>query len=141
MQKRNNLLWRLRNFIIAVFIGLFLVVIGYVWIISTNSPVIHKRFSDLPNNAVWIGGADAGFWFHIVSIDSIKRTYRFRIYNDYDGKMVMDGNFKKDDHCMGNYPLNKNIVSEINLFQFNEIVMKNNCSLKLIKPAYGGTFP
>lgn len=111
----------------------------YIWLITANIPN-PKRINNIPKSAVWKGGADGGFWFDVVAIDSIEKTYRIKIYNDYNGGMVIEADFTKDSNCNNEYPLNEGVLKEINLFDFHKIHMLDNCKLNMIKPAYGGSF-
>jgi len=112
----------------------------YFWLMTSNNPKQPERLSNIPKTATWIGGVDEGFWYEIVDIDKDKKSYRFRIYNDYEGDLVMDADFKKDSLCDIEYALNKSILQKINYFSFDKIGMIDNCDLNMIEPAYGGTF-
>lgn len=129
---------RLAFWVITVFITL---AIGfYFWLMTSNNPKPPERLANIPKTATWIGGVDEGFWYDIVSVNEEKKTYRFKIYNDYEGDLVMDANFKKDSLCKKEYPLDKNILQKINFFNFDKIGMIDSCELRLLEPAYGGTF-
>ena len=118
---------------------IFLLVIGaFIFVNKINDT--HIRSKNIPKTAIWKGGKDDGFWFDIVQIDRAKKTYRFKIYNEYDGDLVLDANFIKDTNCVINYPLNEQIIDKINYFNFDNIVMIDDCKLLMIKPAFGGTF-
>ena len=134
MKKKTNRVFGL------VGIALLLGVGFYIWLITGGGNPNPTRFYNIPKSAVWIGGVDGGFWFNVVDIDSIKKTYRFKIYNDYNGELVMDADFVKDSICNNEYPLSKEVLKEIMLFEFDKIEMLNNCKLNMIKPAYGGSF-
>ena len=134
MKKRKKLI------IVSIAIILIFTVGFYIWLMTNNNPKSPKRFANVPQSATWIGGVDEGFWYDIISIDKEKKTYRFRIYNDYEGDLVMDADFKKDSSCNKNYALNKSIIQKINFFNFDKISMIDNCDLNMIEPAYGGTF-
>ncbi len=57
---------------------------------TTNVP---NHPAGVPLSAVWFGGPDGGTFFDLVEIknDSI---YRFKIYGDYTGDLMMDADFK-----------------------------------------------
>ena len=131
--KKKFIFW-----IIAIFI--ILVVSFYFWLMTSNNPKPPERLASIPETATWIGSVDEGFWYDIVSVNEAKKTYRFRVYNDYKGDLVMDANFKKDSLCDKEYPLNKGVLQKINFFNFDKIGMIDNCALKIVEPAYGGTF-
>lgn len=134
MKKKYNTLFGLIGIILLLGMSF------YIWLITGGNNTNPTRFNNIPESSVWIGGADGGFWFSVVDIDSIKMIYRFRIYNDYNGELVMDADFVKDSICNNKFPLNKSILKEIRFFDFDKIEMSNNCKLNMIKPAYGGSF-
>src|SRR6218665_245133 len=88
------------------------------------------RLSNIPKTAVWKGGIDEGFWLDVIGVNAKKKTYRIRIYNDYKGELVMDADF----------PLTKTVLEFVSYFEFDKIVLANGCNLRMIKPAYGGSF-
>jgi len=134
MRKKNKLIF----FTIAI---ISIIAIGfYFWLMTSNNPKTPERLESIPKSAVWIGGVDEGFWYDIVDVNSIKKTYRFRIYDDYEGDLVIDADFKKDNSCDNEYPLDKSILQKINFFSFDKIGMFDNCELVMIEPAYGGKF-
>ena len=104
---------------------------------NKNEP---DRLSNIPKTAVWKGGIDEGFWLDVIGVNAKKKTYRIRIYNDYKGELVMDADFVKQDNCDAEYPLNKTVLEFVSYFEFDKIVLANGCNLRMIKPAYGGSF-
>ncbi len=134
MKKKYNTAFGLIGIVLLLGIGF------YIWIIIGRSNPNPTRFNNIPESSVWIGGTDGGYWFNIIDIDSINKIYRFRIYNDYNGELVLDANFVKDSVCNNKLPLNKSVLKEIKFFDFDKIVLLNNCMLIMIKPAYGGVF-
>lgn len=119
---------------------LFALVIAIWYKIRIPDESRPNKLLNIPKNAIWKGAEDEGFWFEIISINSTQKTYRIKIYNDYNGELVVDADFIKQDSCKSELPLNKEIIKQIAYFEFNKIEMKNDCSLKIIKPVYGGTF-
>ena len=119
---------------------LLLLGIGFYFLIMSDYNLKPKRLDSIPESTTWIGGVDEGFWFEIIEIDSKERVYRFKIYNDYNGELVLDAKFIKDSACDNEYPLNKSVLNKISHFEFDKIEMIDNCKLILIKPAYGGSF-
>ena len=106
-----------------------------------------NRLPNIPKEAIWKGAADEGFWIDVIDVDPIKRTVRLRVYNDYNGELALDADFLEKSNCIIT-PFTKDYIRK-NIFAFasvsgvenrDEIAMKNSCSLKLIKPAYGGSF-
>ncbi len=98
-----------------------------------------QRLNNIPQNAIWKGGVDEGFWFELVKIDTVKKTYRIKIYNDYKGELVADADFIKQTNCKDDYPLNNDLINDIIYFEFDKIEMKNDCNLKMLKPIYDGS--
>ena len=49
------------------------------------------RTINVPDDAVWKGNSKEAFWIQKVS--SNDSAIRFRIYNDYDDKMILDADF------------------------------------------------
>ena len=95
-----------------------------------------ERPRNVPETATWKGGVDGGFWFDVVTVNGEKKMYRFKIYNDYNGELVMDADFKKNNDCSVEYPMDKSIVEKIELFDFQNIIMSDNCFLQPIGPLY-----
>jgi hypothetical protein len=110
----------------------------YFWLLSGNSTEPPERLTNIPETAIWKGGADGGYWYDIVNIDNVKKSYRFRIYDDYEGSLVLDADFRKNTSCDDSYSLDRNILEKINYFNFDKIVMIGNCELNIIKPVYEG---
>jgi hypothetical protein len=52
-----------------------------------------KRPESVPKEAIWKGSCDGGYWIELVSINK-NNKYRFRIYQDWDGELLMDADFK-----------------------------------------------
>jgi hypothetical protein len=98
-----------------------------------------QRLNNIPKSAIWKGSVDEGFWFELVKIDTVKKIYRIRIYNDYKGGLVADADFIKQTNCKVDYPLNNDIINEIIYFEFDKIEMKKDCNLKMLKPIYDGS--
>ncbi len=52
----------------------------------------------VPISAVWKGDCDGGVWIDLVGIK--ERQYRFRIYQDWNGELLMDSDFAMDNSEM-----------------------------------------
>lgn len=131
--------------------GVLLVLCGialFIFIIS--SPFKYKPPTTPPANvsktAVWRGGPDRGFWYELVDINVKKKTYHIKIYSEEIGELMLDADYILEDNCNYKYPLSKSISKYIFDFNFNDILLhikdidSSYCTLKMIKPAYGGTF-
>jgi len=79
-----------------------------------------KKLNNIPDNAIWRGGKDGGFWFQIVNYNDT--AVRFKIYNDYNGELVTDRYFS--NACKGGIDINN-----INYYDYEKIVMMNGCEL------------
>lgn len=127
--------------IVLLGLTLLAIIVIVIWFkIRVPNESTPNKLSNIPKEAIWKGAEDEGFWFEIISINSTQRTYRIKIYNDYNGELVVDADFKKQDSCKSELPLSKEIIKQIAYFEFDKIEMKNDCSLKIKKPVYGGTF-
>ena len=84
------------------------------------------RTINVPDDAVWKGNSNEAFWIQKVS--SNDSTIRFRIYNDYDDKMILDADFYSPGY-------EDNIIDSINYFDHlkNEIILLNGKEMKMRK--------
>lgn len=140
MQKIAQMTKRKKIVLLFVLIIVFTVLMLYVLIERVPNTDAPQRLSNIPKTAIWKGGIDEGFWFELEKIDTINKLYRFKIYNDYKGDLVLDAEFIKNSECKNDYPLDKNIVDSIMYFEFDKIAMSGNCFFEMKKPAYGGIF-
>lgn len=87
----------------------------------------HNRPINVPKNTFWVGGKDGGQWYKISNIDSIAETVHFIIYNDNNGTIVSNKNFKLN--CSRNIAFQwQRIPDYINGFDGNRILL-NQISL------------
>lgn len=122
-------------------------VISLIYFFHDDNIYEPPRLYNIPQKAIWRGAQDEGFWIEALEIDSIKKIINLKIYNDYNGELVLFAGFAPETNCKI-LPFDKeNILNNIIAFSSktgienrDEIIMKNNCSLKLVKPAYGGSF-
>ena len=84
------------------------------------------RTINVPDDAVWKGNSKEAFWIQKVS--SNDSAIRFRIYNDYDDKMILDADFYSPGY-------EDNIIDSINYFDHfkNEIILLNGKEMKMRK--------
>jgi hypothetical protein len=118
----------------------FLLVIAFTgWLLirvpNSDEP---DRPMNVPKAAFWRGGVDEGFWFVLDGTDTVKRSYRFKIFNDYNGELAIDANFRMDTTCDSNMPSVKRIADKVKYFEFDKIVL-DSCMLEIIYPAFGGS--
>lgn len=102
---------------------------------NENSP---KKLANIPESAIWSGGVDEGFWFELVELYQDHKKVRIRIYNDYDGNMVLDADFTPISDCK--IKDESELLNKINYFEFKKIILLDGCELDAIYPAYGGAF-
>jgi hypothetical protein len=56
-----------------------------------------QRVSGIPKEAFWVGGADGGKWYLIVSINKEVHATHLKIYHDYTGELEVNKQFTL--HC------------------------------------------
>ena len=103
-----------------------------------NQPCLPPdRPTELTDKALWFGGCDGGNWIELVGINTKENKYRFRIYRDYNGSLVMDADFKMVN-CEKTDILNENNWSNLLVSYLNEnIGVKGvECYLEVINPPY-----
>jgi len=97
--------------------------------IETSKSNIPKRPINVPISSFWIGGYDGGQWYKISQIDSIAEVVHFVIYNDNDGSIVSNKNFKLN--CNRNVPFQWQKIQDcINGFDGNRILLNEISSDK-----------
>ena len=98
---------------------LIVLIIAFVWIFDIQT-------INVPDDAVWKGNSKEAFWIQKVS--SNDSAIRFRIYNDYDDKMILDADFYSPGY-------EDNIIDSINYFDHlkNEIILLNGKEMKMRK--------
>ena len=93
---------------------------------------------NVPITAVWKGDCDGGSWIELVVIK--KDKYRFRIYRDWNGELILDADFEHID-CETFSITKSNWSKHIAYFKNNlEIYGSSNaarrCKLVPIYPVY-----
>ena len=96
-----------------------------------------ERLTSIPKSAVWNGGVDGGFWFDFVSEQIDSNKVRLRIYNDYNGTLILDADFTSEN-CK--VPKGKTVLDSINYFEFKKVILLNGCELTAVNPTYAGSF-
>ena len=84
------------------------------------------RTINVPDDAVWKGNSKEAFWIQKVS--SNNSAIRFRIYNDYDDKMILDADFYSPGY-------EDNIIDSIHYYDHlnYEIILLNGKEMKMRK--------
>ena len=105
---------------------LIVLIIAFVLIFDIFVWIFDIRTINVPDDAVWKGNSKEAFWLQKVS--SNDSTIRFRIYNNYDDKMILDADFYSPGY-------EDNIIDSINYFDhFNyEIILLNGKEMKMRK--------
>lgn len=134
-----------RNIVIVIVLiligGLFYLKGGF------NNPCLPPvRPVTVPKDAIWSGDCDGGNWIELVEIKN--NRYRFRIYQDYNGVLLMDANFKSNcNKCSIDMYNWKNLVCCYSLSNSDStyrLELKKNegtgedCYLESVYPAYAG---
>ena len=138
---RNNML--LKSIVILCFIFIATIFILFKYCFHMDKAEAPAKPSSVPALAVWRGDFDEGFWIEHVPTDGGKDKYRFKIYNDYDGKLAYDGVFCFSDKQCSQIKWPKEIIDSVLYFSIGDtfkIVMKNSCECKAVPPQLGGYF-
>lgn len=129
---------RLKRILIVISILLLMLIV--VWFVvripATDAP---PRPSNIPKGAFWRGAEYEGFWILFSGTDRDKKYYRFKVFSDYDGKLVMDANFAIPNTCKIELSMNDKIVEKVRYYEFDKIVL-DSCMLQVVYPAFGGSF-
>lgn len=138
---------RIRKVIIGTVLALALFFIAcyyYInWAFNQPCPPPSKPLN-IPVTTKWKGGCDGGHWIELISISDNK--YRFRIYLDWNGELLLDSDFSLKD-CGENITFSVSNWHEfISWFSGENLEIRNfseqkdwRCRLVPIYPAYGGS--
>lgn len=98
---------------------LIVLIIAFVWIFDIQT-------INVPDDAVLKGNSKEAFWLQKVS--SNDSTIRFRIYNNYDDKMILDADFYSPGY-------EDNIIDSIHYYDHlnYEIILLNGKEMKMRK--------
>ncbi len=81
-----------------------------LFFLKNQRPQAPKKMANIPAGAFWIGGVDGGNWCLINNINTKAKTVNLRIYNDFNGKLLMNKNFKLN--CNPDVGINWNNLKE-----------------------------
>ncbi len=135
--------------IIAIILFVFAIKLIDWWFNLPSNCNAPEKPSNVPEQAVWHGFSDAGYWIDLVEIKEDK--YRFRIYLGWNGDLEMDADFKFRDKKIDLTTINwKDFIagywhsSTDSLVLLNFIVYdiegkRELYQLQSIYPAYGGS--
>jgi hypothetical protein len=56
-----------------------------------------ENTTNIPKAAIRKGGVEGAFWIHLVS--KKEAFYKFKIYDDYNGELVLEANFIPKGDC------------------------------------------
>jgi hypothetical protein len=89
---------------------------------NNKADIIPKRISNIPIDAFWVGGVDGGQWYRIDSINTTEKSIHFKIYNDFNGNLVIDKKFKL--HCDNDPEIKWDYIrGQINAFDGQRILL------------------
>jgi hypothetical protein len=81
-------------------IGRTITLVGTVLLMASVAACRHQptmepktRPSGIPDNAVWVGGADGGAYVYC-TIDEIRNVNPCKVWNDYTGNLVESGDYR-----------------------------------------------
>lgn len=113
-----------------VFLLLFITVFVLVFKFDVNSTEKHhKRPYNISKTAIWSGGADGGYWFDFIDYNKKTNEYSFIIYDENNGKIILNGKFIKNGNC-NSLPIDIEILKKIDYFANDEIVLDECVLLK-----------
>lgn len=110
-----------------------------IFLFGCSGSNLPNKVEGIPQNAFWKGTSYEGHWFTLKDFDNEKCRYRFKVYDEVTGEVVLDAYFKSTKECCwGNLD---SLISKIYAFEDGTILINNkDCSLKYIAPAFGGSF-
>ena len=128
--------------LIAIII--LLAILGLKWFTdASGQPCLEPDKPEVvPSSAVWKGGCDGGSWIQL--IESKQDKFRFRIYHDHHGELLLDADFYLED-CGDFFLTKSNWTEYVSWYSGQFIGIRNlgennnwQCKLRPKFPAYGG---
>lgn len=118
----------IKKTICVIALLLTILIVYLIYFISTLSFYESKAPSD---TAVWKGAPDCGFWYDVVSVDSIHHVARIKIYHDYDTCLEIDKYYYDKENKINPFT-RLNILNSIFDFDINTgyIILWDNDSLR-----------
>jgi hypothetical protein len=112
--------------IFSAFIGTIVVLIFIVITLLKIPCDPPERLASIPISTEWIGGCDGGIWYELVNYS--KDVYRIRCYDDNNGRIMHDSDYKADSSCNALINKSGNILNLISSMGENKlyISVKNN---------------
>ncbi len=98
--KINNIMKTQKYLIISIAVIFILIVIMTVYYYTNmlKKPCPPpQRVENIPTTTFWVGGCDGGLWYE--QIENNDSIYKFKIYNDFNGKIISEGNFRINGNC------------------------------------------
>ncbi len=126
---------------IYCFTGTIVTIISIYIVCLFNKPYNKtERPSNVPEQAILIGGCEGGNWFELVDIK--EDTIRLRIYHDFNGELMFDADFISEnckDVCLtdANWSMYISHFDGVYVYFVNEFQSDGNyCKLIPVYPAH-----
>jgi len=99
---------------------------------NENIKSVPEKNKSIPDNAFWSGGMDGGNWYLIDSIDQFKKEAKIIVYNEYDGKIIIEKLFKLN--CKSDEDIDwNNLNKQFSAFDGEKIFLHKTNSTAQIK--------
>ena len=113
------------------------IMLSFTWLFKRPC-VDSGKSGNIPSSAIWKGGCDGGVWMELVDIKA--DTIRFRIYQDWNGELLLDANFVSEN-CTDLLLTSTNWSEYIDYFDGTKIYSKvqvgnGYCRLVPVFPTY-----
>ncbi len=97
-----------------------------------------EKPNNVPIGAIWVGGCDGGNWIELISVKN--NSFRYRIYRDWNGVLMLDADFEHLD-CNTISLTESNWKSYINYFLNDPLELSlqlkgDSCRLQATKIYY-----
>ena len=105
-----------------IILSTFLIILLFAYYLYLSKPVTKtpERLANVPEQAVWVGGADGGNWYQVTKVIS-KNIFQIKIYNDYTGESEIDTTFILNPDCPLKEIDSATLVKSFNAFDGQKI--------------------
>ena len=84
-----------KSFLLVLVIFFLIILIVLFVYFQFSGPIEKiKKPDNVPNGAVWDGGADGGNWIYCTAVKDSVNIFKCTEYNDYNGEILYEGKFK-----------------------------------------------